>query len=131
MPAPARTSGGWPYLALTAATTISWLYAIHSIPVPAPTLTVLNTAILPSLLLAIAVVLGCLRGRDWRTAITMMAIPPSLGMLIVTALGETETPFRLPWPPYTVLLGIVAVALGMLCGAGLRALARVLSAARS
>lgn len=131
MPAPARTSGGWPYLALTAATTISWLYAIHSIPVPTSTLATLNTAVLPSMLLAIAVVLGCLRGRDWRTAITMMAIPPSLGMLIVTALGETDTPFRLPWPPFTVLLGIAAVTIGMLSGVGLRALTRVLISARS
>ncbi|HAM44640.1 MAG TPA: hypothetical protein DCM67_06445 [Propionibacteriaceae bacterium] len=127
-----RISGAWPYLALTTIATLAWVAATFY-PHPAGVFDspAISTSVLPTVLLTTAGVLGVHRGRDWRTAITMMAIPPSIGVLSAAAFDLLPAPTLPTWPTLAALLSIVAIAIGLLTGAALRSVRHRLVAARS
>lgn len=121
MATPSRISGAWPYLALSTIATLAWAATtIYPHPAGVVDSPVISTSVLPTVLLATAVVLGVHRGRDWRTAITMMAIPPSIGVLSAAAFDLLPAPTLPPWLTLAVLLSIVAIGIGLLTGAALR-----------
>lgn len=132
MATPSRISGAWPYLALTTLATLAWAGAtIYPHPAGVLDSPAISTSVLPTVLLTTAAVLGAHRGRDWRTAITMMAIPPSIGVLSAAAFDLLPAPTLPTWPTLAVLLSIVAIAIGLLVGAGLRSVRHRFVAARS
>lgn len=132
MATPSRISGAWPYLVLTTLATLAWAAAtFYPHPVGIFDIPAISTSVLPFVLLATAGVLGVHRGRDWRTAITMMAIPPSIGVLSAAAFDLLPAPAPPTWPTLAVLLSIVAIVTGLLVGAALRSVRQRLVAARS
>lgn len=132
MATPSRISGAWPYLALATVATLAWagatLYPHTTGVLDSPAL---STSDLPAVLLITSVVLGLHRGRDWRTAITMMAIPPSIGVLTAASFGLLAASTVPTWPALAALLSIVTIALGLLIGAALRSVRHRLVTARS
>lgn len=132
MATPSRISGAWPCIAVATIATIAWaVTTFPAYPARAFGAPAMSIFVLPTVLLMIAGGLGLRRGRDWRTAITMMAIPPSIGVLGAAAFGLLQAPTIPTWPAVTVLLSIVAIGIGLLAGTALRSLRHRMITARS